>query len=178
MKKIIVEIAGDPPGLLMHNPEGMRSKPTGRKQIPTPADEAAAGRYLMPDRKTLALKADHIHRALEIAARGFRVRAREALGPYVTGSITIAPDLISLKTEKYTIDTRRVVIQKAGVMRSRPVVWPWKAAFELHYDDEVLSPEFMVGVFREDVMKRCGKAIGLLDYRPKFGRFHVTKWEA
>jgi hypothetical protein len=178
VKKIIVGIAGDAP-LLMHNPLGMgRGTSGGRKVVPSAVDEAAAARYLLPDGKTLCIHADHVHRCLEIASRGFRVRAKEMLGPYVSGSISIAPDLISLRTAKYTVDERRVVVQRAGVMRARPLIWPWSAEFELHFDDDVIQPEFMDKVFREQVCKRAGKAIGILEYRPKFGRWHITKWEA
>lgn len=173
---IAVTIVGDAP-LLMHNPEGMGRTVSARKTVPSAEEEARASRYLMADRKTLCLKSDHIHRCLENASKGFRVRAREPLLPYVTGSIAIQPDLVSLGTAKYTVDVRRVVVQRNGVLRARALVWPWQASFELHFDEEVLQPAFMRGPFREEVMQRAGKAIGLLEYRPKFGRFHVERWE-
>jgi hypothetical protein len=178
MRKIIVEITGVAP-LLMHNPASMgRGQGGGRPSIPSAVDEAAASRYLMPNGKSLALKADHIHRCLEKASTGLRVRPREFLLPYVTGSVTVQPEWITLNTMKYEVDVRRAVVKKNGIMRARAMVWPWKAGFELHYDDTVLSPKFMDDVFRNEVMLRAGKAIALLDYRPKYGRFEVTRWEA
>lgn len=180
MKKIIVAITGDTP-LLMHNPAQMRGAQGGKKTIPSAEDEAAAGRYLMPDGKTLCLKADHIHQCLINASAGFRISGRESVAPYMSGSLEIAPELISLGTEKYEIDTRRGVVQKQGVLRSRPKVFPWKARFELHYDEDVFAEAFLTGTLRDQIFLKAGKAVGLLDYRPakkgRFGRFHVSKWE-
>ena len=181
MKKIIVEITGTTP-LLMHNPAAMRGATGGIKQIPLPVDEAAAARYLMPGSATeLALKADHIHSALKIAGRGFRVRGKESVGPYLAGSIEVLPEWISLRTDKYEVDTRRAVVNKQGVLRSRPLIWPWSAVFELHYDETVFAEKFLDEVLRDQIFKRAGTAVGILEYRPskggKFGRFEITRWE-
>lgn len=180
MNKIIVELTGDSP-LIMNNPVGMRQPAGGRKQIPEPAEEAKAKRYLMPDGKTLALKADHLHRCLILASSGFRVMGKQPVQPYISGSLEIQPEWVSLGTQKYEVDVRRVVVQRQGVLRARPVVWPWKAKVEVHYDEEVFSEEFLDKILRDQIFVRAGKAIGLLDYRPakggRFGRFHVAKWD-
>lgn len=180
MKKIIVGIEGLTP-LLMHNPAGMSRGGGGRKLIPPPEEEAAAGRYLMPDGKTLALKADHIHQCVIVGSQGYRLRGRESVVPYISGSLEIVPDLISLGTTKYTVDVRRAVVKKDGVLRARPLIWPWKATFELHYDEEVFAEVFLGEVLRDQIFKRAGRAVGLLEYRPakrgKFGRFYVVRWQ-
>ena len=180
MKKIAVTIEGISE-LMMHNPESMGQTMSGKKSIPEPAVEAAASRYLMPDGKTLCLYSDHIHRCLMLASKGFRLAARQPLMPYISGSIEILPERISLGTVKYVVDVRRVVIQGKGVRRARAKVWPWKATFELHYDEEVFRQDFMDKVIRDQVFLTAGRAIGLLEYRPakggKFGRFRVIKWE-
>jgi hypothetical protein len=184
MKKIIVEIAGDSP-LLMHNPASMgRGDAGGKKSIPTAEAEAAASRYLTADGKGLAIKADHIHRCLIEASKGFRLRGRESVLPYMSGSIEVMPDIIPLRKKQatdYTVDTRRCVINKKGVLRSRALVWPWSATFEVHYDEDVFTTEWLEKNLHDQIMLRAGKAIGLLDYRPqkygKFGRWHVTKFE-
>lgn len=168
MRKIRVTLQGDSP-LLMNNPASMRGQPKLKKSIPAPDEEAASKRYLMPDGKTLAVPADAVHRCLLDASRHFRLRPKEPLWPYIAGSIAVEPELISLKTTKYEVDVRRVVVDRHGIMRARPKIWLWVLAFELHYDETVLTPEFMAGPFREEVMLRAGKAKGLLDYRPAKG---------
>ena len=187
MQKVVVEITGTTP-LLMNNPAKMRAATPGGKKptAPDPAVEAAEGRYLMPDQKTLCLKSDHLHRCFILASSGYRIAGRRSVVPYIAGSIDIQPDLISLNTSAYIVDSRRVVIKSGmgggggGIIRSRPLVWPWNAAFELYYDEEVFTPDFLQKVLCEQICKHAGKALGLLDYRPgkggKFGRFNVTKW--
>jgi hypothetical protein len=183
MKKIVVTITGDTP-LLMNNPSKMRSGEGGGKapKIPTPEQEAADGRYLMPDGKTLCLKSDHIHQCIIAAGSGYRLQGRKSVLPYLSGSIDIQPEFISLKTTKYEVDTRRAVLQRTkGVLRSRAKVFPWSATFELYYDDDVFSADYMTKTFRDQIVRDAGKGTGLLDYRPakkgRFGRFTITGWD-
>lgn len=181
MKKIVIEITGDSP-LLMHNPEQMRrGDQGGKKKIPSPEEEAAASRYLMPDGQTLALHADHLRQCIVGASSGFRIRGRETAVPYISGSLEIVPEVISLEKKDYVIDTRRAVVMRRGILRSRASVFPWTARFELHYDEEVFAESFITGTLRDQIFVKAGKAVGLLDYRPekrgRFGRFHVTTWD-
>lgn len=182
MKKIVVEITGTTP-LLMNNPSGMtRGNEGGKKQIPSAEEEALRSRYLMPDGSGLALKSDHIHSCLKEASKGFRLTGRQQVWPYIAGSIEVMPDWIPLTASEYTIDTRRCVLnKKQGVLRSRAMVWPWAATFELLYDDTVFADTFMDKTLRNEILHRAGTGIGLLDYRPmkggKYGRFTVTRWE-
>jgi len=68
------------------------------------------------------------------------------------------------------IDKRRVVISRAAVMRTRPIFRDWDLTFSLSYDPDSVN--------EKDVIKMvdiAGSQIGLGDFRPKFGRFAVTK---
>jgi hypothetical protein len=185
MLKVIAVLTGTTP-LMMHNPAQMRIAGGGRRQIPAPEEEAAAGRYLMPsdlpsdpkgrDGKILCLYADHVHQCIKNAASGYRIQGKESVGPYISGSMEIQPEFISLNTADYEIDIRSAVVQKSRVMRARPKLWPWSATCEIHYDETCFTPRFMTTTFPE-ILKRAGTAIGLLEYRPqkrgKFGRFTV-----
>src|SRR5262245_14684029 len=187
MKKRLVEITGLTP-LLMHNPAVMRRSEGGKKQIPTPEDEAAASRYLMPGSPdALCITADHVHSGLKAASRGFRITGRKQVYPYICGSLEIQPDHIPLLGDQdrpltaYEVDARRVVVQKNGVTRGRAKVWPWRARFDLIFDEDAFTDKFIDGVLREQIWNRAGRAIGLLEYRPgrggRFGRFAITRWE-
>lgn len=71
-------------------------------------------------------------------------------------------------------DRRRVVIQGKAVHRCRPIFRHWKLSFDL-----TLLPG--AGVTEDDVKEALdigGTQIGLSEYRPKFGRFEVTSFEA
>lgn len=63
-----------------------------------------------------------------------------------------------------------VGVQRARVVRSRPVFPQWSLTFTANYDEEVLNPT-QIGEFLEV----GGRLIGLCEWRPKFGRFTYEK---
>jgi hypothetical protein len=69
-------------------------------------------------------------------------------------------------------DARSVVVQRARIMRCRPIFHSWSAAFEVIFDPGVID--------RADVVRiaeTCGTMVGIGDYRPEkggdFGRFNM-----
>lgn len=177
MRVIDVTIEGTKP-LLQHNPLGMQGKPAaGKKSIPTPVEEADAGRYLMPDGSSLMEPAEHIHSAMIAASGSYKIK-RQSLSAFVAGSVEVAPEHIPHGTLEFTIDTRRAVIQRNGVLRSRPKLWPWKLSFQLLVDQDF--PVSDLGVLRQ-ILEEAGRRLGIGDFRPqkkgKFGKFVVTLFE-
>lgn len=83
--------------------------------------------------------------------------------------------LASLGTTKWDYeDTRRVVIQRAGVNRTRPALKQgWKAQFEFL----VLTPEYIAPMDLHAVLTQAGILVGIADFRPTFGRFGITSFE-
>jgi hypothetical protein len=70
------------------------------------------------------------------------------------------------------VDRRPAGVQKARVMRTRPRFNSWGLRFQLLIDDAVMNAA--------DVLKAlqvAGLRKGLLDFRPRFGRFEVTEWK-
>jgi hypothetical protein len=70
------------------------------------------------------------------------------------------------------VDRRRVGIQKASVMRVRPRFNAWALAFRLLVDDEVINVSDV-----KSAVQLAGQRVGLLDHRPRFGRFDVVSWK-
>lgn len=73
------------------------------------------------------------------------------------------------KTRKFT-DIRSVVVQRARLMRCRPVFYDWSCEFELIFDENVVD--------KSDILRlldTAGTMIGIGDFRPEcggdFGRF-------
>jgi hypothetical protein len=65
-------------------------------------------------------------------------------------------------------DYRGVKVSQSRIMRMRPKFPDWALEFDVMFQDEVIN--------RSDVEKwlaDAGQYIGLLDFRPKFGRFEV-----
>lgn len=63
--------------------------------------------------------------------------------------------------------TMGVVIQRARIMRTRPVFNQWSANIEIMYDPEQINLSELM-----DILIKAGE-LGICDYRPKYGRFKV-----
>lgn len=72
------------------------------------------------------------------------------------------------------VDMRRVVIQRAGITRSRPAFFEgWKIDFQIM----ILEPEYLQPARLFELLESAGKFQGLGDFRPSFGRYRVGKFE-
>lgn len=71
------------------------------------------------------------------------------------------------------LDRRRVTVQRAGVTRERPALLAgWTASIVL----QVLLPEYIGPEFLHDIVIDAGRLVGVGDFRPTFGRFHVESF--
>jgi hypothetical protein len=87
--------------------------------------------------------------------------------------IPVPEDLDTDADKPLYLDIRPVVVNRARVTRIRPAFKPgWKLSFVTNILDDEL-PANMV----HDILALAGKAVGIGDYRPKFGRFMVTHFE-
>lgn len=72
------------------------------------------------------------------------------------------------------LDQRRVTVQRAGITRMRPAMLAgWRATFDMI----VVLPEYVPPADLRDVLYNAGRLVGLGDFRPTYGRFHVVKFE-
>lgn len=62
-----------------------------------------------------------------------------------------------------------VKVSQARVMRMRPIFRTWSAAFVIGYRDDMVNERSVL-----DALKHAGSAVGVMDYKPKFGRFEVS----
>ena len=96
---------------------------------------------------------------------------------YVLAGLVVDPmDIPLVAPTGYEIDQRRVMIQRAGIIRSRPRFDEWSLTFKLHVVDEYLTSPGMDKVIKQ-IIDDAGSLVGLLDFRPRFGRFKVEKFE-
>lgn len=71
------------------------------------------------------------------------------------------------------LDVRPVVVQRNRVVRIRPTFAPgWKLCFEISVIDDEINHALL-----QDILIHAGKAVGIGDYRPRFGRFNVIGFE-
>jgi len=68
-------------------------------------------------------------------------------------------------------DRRRVIVQRNAITRARPALREgWQASFELL----VNIPEYVPAQTLHALLIDAGRLVGIGDYRPTYGRFHVT----
>ena len=61
-----------------------------------------------------------------------------------------------------------VRVSQSRVLRTRPFFKEWGATIEVTYDDELIDGETV-----KRWIEVSGRQVGLMDWRPKFGRFEV-----
>lgn len=125
----------------------------------------------------ICLPGEYLRQSIIMAAK-FRQDPRSprksAMDLFKAGVVSLT-NLASLGVaEPDYLDTRRVMVQRAGVNRTRPAMRiGWKADFEL----QILTPEYIDQHFLQDVIQMAGRLVGIGDFRPTFGRFNVTAFE-
>lgn len=96
---------------------------------------------------------------------------KSAMDLFKAGIVGLS-DLCSLGVKEWQyVDRRRVMIQRNGITRHRPAMYPgWKASMEF----QVLLPEYINPQMLNDTIQSAGKLIGVGDFRPTFGRFQIN----
>src|SRR6516225_8652833 len=172
-------------GILMHNPVAMKrggeELQRGGKKIPPPLDEARASLYALPSGQ-LYIKTDCFREAALIASSDIRDptrKGRTTMTRRFAASVFLSSEHCPLyrpggtpitnADEDWEIDTRRAVVQRNGILRSRPKITDWSCIVEFEYDDTI-EPNLILAT-----MMQAGKYPGVLDYRVgkkgPFGRF-------
>lgn len=103
----------------------------------------------------------------------------QKLGKHFTRGVMVLEDICPLQYEgPRTIaglqadsgftDCRSVRVQLAKVMRYRPIFRNWSIIVTAAFNPEVVNADDVI-----KAMNDGGAMVGLLDYRPRFGRFSV-----
>jgi len=176
MKTIKARIKGVGLGILLHNPGGM-GRSNGKKVIPTPEQEAEAGCYWTEDKKSVAFPAWNLFRSLTKAAAAYKT-GKVSMSRYVASDVAVEPAMLSFGTKKYAIDTRRAVIQRQGILRSRPLLKDWTLDFDLLVGEGISVAMFPM---LRSICEDAGQRVGIGDFRIEkngpFGKFVVESWQ-
>lgn len=176
MKKISVKIKGIS-GLLMHAFPmcPIENPPIEKRSVEEQAELAA---YRDPDSGMLYIPGIAIQRSFIGAAAYSKGKGRASLQKQTAACLFVFPDRILLGVKKYAIDSRPIVVPatRGRVIRHRPRLDEWQAAFEIEYDEDLLTERQV-----RQIVDDSGSRVGLLDFRPEkkgpFGRFVVTEWK-
>ena len=109
------------------------------------------------------------------AAKKSKLGTQAKMGVFCPGNYTLR-----YQNEKDTIDelwsdgnhrlSCMAVINRNRVLVTRPIFTEWYADCEMVYDDEVMSESDMW-----NILDTAGRYIGTMDWRPRYGRFSVSK---
>lgn len=140
----------------------------------------------------LVQPASHVEGSLVRAASSFKVKGqrsktwKEPVKAYVYVTPACIPHLrngepvpvpglglMSNPTPYMSVSVMRAVVQRAAVARSRLMLAP---GWELTFTIEVVDDQLPGAVLRE-ILVEAGRAVGIGDYRPRYGRFAVTHFD-
>jgi len=175
MKRIECEITGTTP-LLMHSAHGMEEQ-TLKKNPAKQYDkkEQAEGVAYRDEKGNLIVPARCLKACIISAASWFKF-GRTSAKAIIAGCTRIEPAELSLGSKSYEIDSRPVVIQRARIIRHRPIFKKWSLKFTIVYNEELIKDTDII----RKILEESGQRIGLLDNRPaKYGEngcFFVKKF--
>lgn len=129
------------------------------------------------DAGELAIPGEYLRGAIIHAAK-FRQdprSPRKSAMDLFKAAIVVTTPLASLGVSEWDyLDKRRVMIQRAGINRTRPAMRAgWKAEFDLM----ILLPEYVDRLALRQTIEAAGRLIGIGDFRPTFGRFGIINFE-
>lgn len=125
----------------------------------------------------LAIPGEYLRGAIIHAAK-FRQdprSPRKSAMDLFKAAIVVTTPMASLGVSEWDyLDRRRVMIQRAGINRTRPAMRAgWRAQFDLM----VLLPEYVDPNALRETIESAGRLIGIGDFRPTFGRFGIVNFE-
>ena len=174
MKKYQVELTGVAP--LLQNKFNVEAQvnptSTRKKKVYVPEEEAEKCLYRNSD-KQIYVPSEHVLGSMIRAAGDFKVDRFKNYKNVIKSGILVSPDAILLGKDTWDeIDVRRAVIGRAGVVKWRPKFNDWKISFEI----TVIADDLLDSRTLKEILETAGATQGIGDYRPRFGRFMVTKF--
>lgn len=128
------------------------------------------------DTGELAIPGEYLRQSIIHAAK-FRQDPRSprksAMDLFKAGIISLTPLAPLGKAEWDYLDTRRVMVQRAGVNRTRPAM---KAGWKVTFDLMVNIPEYIDRNSLRETIEAAGRLIGIGDFRPTYGRFGIVNF--
>lgn len=174
-----VSIEGTAP-ILFHawNVEAVSEKAHAAKGSRAKKQDNVESYVYRDERGHICVPGEYFRQAIIHAAKYIqdpRSPRKSAMDLFKAG-LDVLTDLASLgKTTWDYLDQRRVVVQRNGITRTRPAFHKgWRVTFEL----QVRSPEYITRDVLGAAVTNAGRLVGLGDFRPTYGRFHVVEFKA
>lgn len=181
MKRIKVSLSSVDPGLLQNRfsvEDEMAANRNYKKKMNLPTIEIELERAAYrKDSGELYMPGEWLYQSLLKASGEFTVpgRGKKSFRDYIKSGIVIEPEQIGFGTKSYSTDARPTVIRatKGRIMRYRPHLPKWSATFDIVIlDEDLIDVETL-----HTILVRAGQTVGVGDYRPRYGRFLISKFE-
>jgi len=146
------------------------TRKSGRKDY-----EEEVGKALYVDKNgSIYVPAAQLEGCLIKASTDFQIpgKGKKTYKDLCNSALIISPDKIRIDPQEWETDARAVKVQRARVIRYRPRWDEWKLNFRIDILDEQFPTEILY-----EILKTAGMYKGIGDYRPKYGRFAVTRFE-
>ncbi len=176
MKKINVKIQGTSP-YLMHRFWGTDEKTKIKTGTKNWKDEAEKALYKSPDGE-IYVPSSQIHGCIIEAGKQMQVvgRGKSTYSKLFGAFLLVEPAAMVIMPQKYEVDERPVIVQRARVIRYRPKWEKWELEFDVVIMDEDIASEVV-----KHALDHGGRYVGIGDFRPSkkgpFGRFHVVEFK-
>ncbi len=179
MKTIKVELTGLSP-LLMNSPNSMIDSAMSDDKVRIKTEKYNlkddAEKLAYKDEKGFLYVPSTAVKGAMVNAAAYKKINKVSAKRIISAGVIIPKDKLSLNTKDYKLDIRTVVIQRARVVKARPLIEDWKLDFEIQYNERLTTATPI-----KEILAEAGMTIGLLDFRPQksgsFGMFEITKWE-
>lgn len=171
-----IRIVGTAP-LLMHSPTGLGAEKGARGVIPSPEEQAETALYRDGNGK-IVVPARCIEGSIVKAGAGKTAggQGKKTYKNFILAGVQVMPEEVPLIYEgDFIIDKRRAVIMRQGIIRCRPRFNKWALEFDIRVIDAYLLGHGQDTMLKS-IFEDAGSLVGLLDFRPRFGRFEVTKF--
>lgn len=133
------------------------------------------GSLYLDEKGEPCIPVDNVMAAVIAGAKAYKLGKQAAAGVYDLPEHQTFPllykgprDPIALYESPEHVDARSVRVQMSRIIRTRPIFRNWHVNITLEYDPTLISSDDM-----QLAIERAGKAIGIGDYRPRYGRFTV-----
>lgn len=171
-EKFEVEIKGIRP-LLMHSAETMEAGEELAKKDRGTKVEAES--YLYKDGNgKICCPSIVLLSALKNSAVNFLVggKGKKTYKNYIYSGVAIEQENIELISNGWELDKKTVVVGRARIIRARPKFNEWSMKFTMAILSDVVTPPIL-----KTMLEHTGKYSGIMDFRPLYGLFEVTKFE-
>ncbi|MBM3254654.1 MAG: hypothetical protein FJZ16_10395 [Candidatus Omnitrophica bacterium] len=174
MQKAKVKIKGIAPLLMnrfvMENPDNTKAK--RRDEQYSPEDDAEKALY-KDEKIGCYAPSTWIEACLRDTAKEFKGKGKSSLKTTILSSVFIEPEKIPLNKKTYDeVDLRPVVIQRNRIVKGRPRFNSWELEFTINFSEDRIRKDTL-----KQILEEAGATKGIGDYRPKFGRFEVVRFE-